>query len=240
MKKKQIIVLVIGVLVIIALFILFTSRDTQEPQGVLMEEPVDVVVDFYGQWTEEKMATSTDPYTSGLAESNFLSPALKEKIANARDEELDPVLCQTTTDIQIATRRAYVGETEVQILVTARDKSLTGQALYTLRKEGEGWYIDDIRCSAGEFGEDREFTFETEGFLIKGSTLESLDPELWYIIFEQDGRPGLSAPLLFGAESKCAGETCNQDQLTEKSKIFVQGQMTERGVEVVNLEVVEE
>jgi len=243
MKKQKSIILVGGLVLLAILIAVAVSMKEPAEQVVSTDAPVDVVVDFYRQWKEELKSPDTDPYASGLSKSLLLSPELRKKIKSAKGysgDELDPVLCQTTPDIEIATRRVYEQEDEVQILVTARDKTLTGQATVTLRKYNEGWYMDDIKCSPGEFGEDREFTFEQEGFLLKGSTLETLDPELWYLIFEEDGQPGHYAPLMFSAESKCLnkkgkGDVCVPDQFTDVTKISVQGQMTESGVEVVNI-----
>lgn len=246
MKKQKNIILIGSLILILILLFIFTRSNESSEQQVSVDEPVDIVSDFYTQWLIELKSSDTDPYKSGLSKSPILSPELRKKIKKAErhsENTIDPVLCQTSLDIDIATRRVYESEDEVQILVTARDKSLTAQSLMTVLKHNEGWFINDIQCRAGEFEEEREFTFEREGFLIKGSTLESLDPETWYIIFEENGQPGHDAPLIFSGESMCLdkkdkGDVCVPDTFTEVTKISVQGTMTEGGVEVKNMKFI--
>lgn len=242
MKKQKIVLLVGGLILIVVLsFILGGDKKSLEQQ-VSMGEPTDIVSDFYTQWITASKSEDTDPYKSGLSESSILSPELRGKIESIKkdsENNLDPVLCQTTSDIDIATRRIFEKEDEVQILVTAKDKTLTGQAVITLLKYKEGWFINDITCSPGEFAEDREFTFNREGFLLKGSVENSLNPDLWYIIFEENGEAGHSAPFIFSSESKCLdkkGEEfiCALYPFKDLAKVSIQGEMTERGIDVKN------
>lgn len=242
--KKEKIASIIGIIALIVLILIIVVATKKTPeQQISTDEPVDVAVDFYKKWLEELKSPDNDPYESGLSKSPILSPELRDKLKDARKQlegMPDPVLCQTTTEFQISTRRVYEGEEEAQILVTAKDPTLTGQSLFTLSKYNEGWFIKDIRCTPGEFGEEREFSFERESFLVKGSSLSSADPNLWYVIFEEDGQPTHNTPLLFSSESMCLdkkgkGEVCVPDQFTEGTKVFAQGNMTERGLEVKNI-----
>lgn len=242
MKNKKSIVLIVGVALFIVLAFVSLSKVKTE-QEVSTDAPVDVVFDFYHQWLDELNSPDDDPYRSGLSKSPILSPELRKKIKNAKGDEIDPVLCQSRHDIEISTRRVFEGEEEVQILVTAKDKSLTGQATITLLKYNEGWYINNIKCSPGEFGEEREFTFDNQGYLIKGSNLESFNPQTWYIVFEEDEEPGHSAPLIFSSESMCIDKkgnsgVCVPDQLEDVAKVYIKGQMTESGIDLKTLEFI--
>ncbi len=246
MKKQKIIVIVGGiVLIAVILSAIYFFSKKQKEQEVSKYEPVDVAVDFYKKWEGEVLAENTDPYKSGLQNTLILSPQLREKLKSTEGQPadaVDPVLCGKTADVKISTRRVFESENESQILVTSKDKEQTGQTMFKILKYKEGWYIDDITCSPGEFGEDKEFTFEREGFLVKGSNLESFDSALWYIVFEEDGQPGHYAPLVLGSKSVCVDKdgkenTCDTEKFSDLSKIFVRGQMTEGGVDVVKLEV---
>jgi len=243
--KNQKIITIIGILALIGLVLIIVAVTNRAPeQQISTHDPIDISVDFYKKWLEERKSPDTNPYESGLSKSLILSPELRDKLEGAREqseETPDPVLCQTTTDFKFNTRIVYAGETETQVLVTAKDKTLTGQSVFTLLKHKDGWFIKDIKCNPGEFGEEREFSFEREGSLVKGSSISSFNPDLWYIIFDEDGRPVHNAPLLFSAESMCLnengeGSVCVPDQFTEAMKVKVQGQMTEGGVEVKNLQ----
>jgi hypothetical protein len=62
-------------------------------------------------------------------------------------------------------------------------------------------------------------------------------------VYEEDGKMGNAAPLYFTAESTCAdaegnSETCDVSKFMETSKALIKGQMTESGVEVSQLELV--
>lgn len=247
-KKQQIISLVSGVVLVIVLILIGVFFLREPEQVVSTEEPVDVAVDFYKQWSEELVATTTNPYESGLSESPILSKELRNKLKDAKGQSADipdPVLCQTIFDSKFSTRKVFEGENEVQILITSKDKTQTGQAVYTVLKYKEGWFINDIKCSPGEFGEEREFTFDREGYLLKGSILESLEKEEWYLVFEEDGQPGHSAKLMFNGDSVCLNKgkdeaTCSLDKFPaqDATKVSVKGQMSEAGVEVKKLDFI--
>jgi len=248
MKKQRKKILIGGLILVLILVFISTHYAKPSKQQVSINEPVDIVSDFYTQWITELNSPDIDPYKSGLSKSPILSPELIEKIENIKinsEDGVDPVLCQNTSDMKISTRRVYEKEDEAQLLVTSKDKSLTGQAVVTLLKYNKGWYINDIKCSPGEFGEEREFTFERDGFILKGAVSESLNPGVWYIFFEENGELGHHAPLLFSSDSVCMNEkgdemSCDQSALVDYTKVSVQGGMTEWGVEVNNFVLIGE
>jgi hypothetical protein len=246
--------LIIGVIVLAAiavaagLFFTKTSLTSLLPlaggQVVSKSEPVDVVLDFYQPWLTALKTAGTDPYKAGLAQAPILSPELRTRLAASAGHAAtvpDPVLCQTTPPAQISARLVSKVKDQAQVLVVSTDKKQTAQAVITLTQLNGGWYINDIKCSLGEFGPQREFSFDTEGYLIK-SVKPPLDPKHWYLVFVEDGVPGHTAPLIFGTASMCTdvGGTkavCNPTKFIEPSKAHVQGQMTETGVKVQNLQL---
>ncbi len=255
MEHKKVVIrsLIVLVGIVLIVGILYTVFRTGEQidqnlynQEVAMTEPIDVVLDFYDPWLEAVQSTSTDPYTSGLAAKKILSEALRTRLmstAGHADTEIDPVLCQTTTPMQTTGRIVSEQEDTVRVLVMARDKTLTAQSVFTLKRHNNGWFIEDILCSPGEFGLPREFSFESEGHLLK-SVPPPFDPQYWHIVFEENGKLGHVAPLFFGTESSCVSidktdAVCVPEQFMEATKIHVYGQMTERGVEVTRLEFIE-
>lgn len=215
-------------------------------QAISTADVANTVLDFYDPWLAAVHATTTDPYQEGLADTPILSPELRERLAAVGRGEgaLDPVLCQTKVPEQISARPVYQNDTGAQVLVRSTEKGWPEQAVVTLVRHNDGWYIGDISCSAGETAPVREFSFEMEGYLLK-SVVPPLDPQYWHLVFEQNGQQGHVAPLFFGAESMCttaAGveSVCAPDQFIEPSKAFVRGQLTESGVEVKRLELKEE
>ena len=245
MKKTTI----IGVLVLIAIVLLavFFMRGSSEQQ-VSKLDATDTVVSFYDQWLVAAKQPDTEPNRSKLAKSPILGKTLKDRLVSElkkSDSNLDPVLCQSTVPESISTRTVFQETEKAQILVTSRDKNVTDQAVVSLTRLNDGWFISDIQCSGGEFAPEREFTFEGEGYLLKGSIPAPYDSKNWHLVFEEDGVPGHVVPLLFNSESQCTTldgnkAVCKLDQLTEAMKVFVQGQMTEYGVSVKQQKVVED
>jgi hypothetical protein len=202
---------------------------------------VDIVHDLYGPWLKAAQSTTTNPYQEGLGKSPFLSKELRERL-EVPQGGLDPVLCQTVIPAKISMRTVYEGADKTEILVTAKKPATsTEQAIFTLLPLDGGWYINSIRCSPGEFAPDSEFSFDREGQLMK-KVSPPLDPQYWHLVFEEDGQTGHYAPLFFSTGSMCHaldGSTavCNPDTFIEASKAHVQGQMTEKGVEVKRIEL---
>lgn len=238
-RKNLIILAVVVLIVIVGGVILIKNALAPAEQQVSMEEPVDVVLNFYDSWSTASRDADSDPYQQGLAEDPILSRELSDKLLDARDG-IDPVLCQTSVSGTTATRVSYEIDDEVQIVVFSRDEGHNRQSVVTLNKLNGGWYISDISCSDGEFGEEKEFSFEKDGYILKSSELGN---EI-YFIFAEDGVFGQAAPLLFGFESVCRstdGEenVCNPDSFGEKTGAIVRGQLTEAGVDVEEVEFVE-
>ena len=245
MRKIKIIGVVVVLVAIVGL-VWFSARSSAEQQ-VSKLDAVDTVGDFYDKWLKAaQLPTTADPSLATLAKSPILSKSLRARLVSAQKDSnttTDPVLCQTTVPEGISMRRVYMSEDEAQILVTSKDKNVTSQAFVTLNKYNDGWYINDIQCSLGEFAPEREFSFEKGGYLLKGSIPKPYNPKNWHLVFEDNGEPGHVVPLLFDSGSQCVGldggkSVCKPDQFTEATKVFVRGQMTERGANVKQLEFV--
>lgn len=242
MKKITIIGVVLAVLAAVAWFFVGGAGGQQ----VSKVDAIDTVKSFYDQWLVAVKDPNVVPDRTTLAKEPILSKTLREKIADAlkaSDENLDPVLCQTLVPESISIRSVYESEEGAQILVTSKDKTVTNQAIVTLARLNDGWYINDIQCSLGEFAPEREFTFENEGFILKGSIPAPYDSKNWHIVFEQNGVPGHVAPLFFDSSSQCTDmkgtkSVCKPEDFIEASKVLVRGQMTERGATVNQLEFI--
>lgn len=245
MNKTKIIVIVVALAVALGL-IWLVSRGSGVQQTSKLDA-IDTVGNFYEQWLKAaQKPTDADPDQKTLAKSPILSKMLRDRLVEAQktpNVTPDPVLCQTVTPENISTRRVYESADKAQILVTSRDKEVTDQATVTLTRLNDGWYIEDIECSLGEFAPDREFSFESEGYLLKGSIPPPYDSKNWHLVFEERGVKGHVVPIFFSSTSECTslgGEKalCRPEQFQEATKVFIQGQMTERGVEITFLNFV--
>ena len=171
MNKTKIIGAVL-VLIVIGGLVWFLSKGEGGPGGQQVSnlDVIDTVGNFYGQWlTAIKEPTTAEPNRVTLMKSPLLSKELKARLAkeSTLDASPDPVLCQTKTPENISTIRIFEETDKAQVLVISRDKKVTEQAIVTLAKLDNGWYIDKIECSAGEFAPEREFSFEKECNLLK-------------------------------------------------------------------------
>ncbi len=244
MKKTKVIIISAIILLVIALAVFFAFKNNFK-QEVSYEEPVDIVMGFYSPWLDAMQSTSTDPYIEGLVENPILSKKLRKELKDTQGQDINglyPVLCQETVPLRISTRRIYEEGDTAQILVMAKDDGLNGQSVVTLKKLNEGWYIDSINCSAGEFEpEQREFSFEREGVLIKETVSEPYNKEYWHLVYEENGAEGLLVPLYFNQETKCIPKrgdeyVCDPNQFKEESKVTIKAQLTEAGAEVKRVE----
>lgn len=258
MKNKKIIIgavlAVILIAIVIGLSLNGSNPSTQLKPGVESEEsvatqevstddPIDVVLDFYGEWLDALQSTTTDPYQLGIVNEPLLGQDLRAKLAEPLEAGVkDPVLCQDSVPTKLNSKQLYETPEEVQISVFSREQPMAGQAIVTVASLNEGWYIKDISCSR-EFDEPREFTFETEGNLLK-SVPPPYDSNFWHIVYAQNGTQGYAAPLFFSEESVCTDSNgtesvCDTSKFTEAEKVMVQGNMSESGVDVVQLNVVQ-
>lgn len=246
MNKQKILILsgAVGLLIISVVVGILWNKNLKERQVVSMEEPVDIVSDFYNEWLRTTQATSTNPYQEGLHQSPLLSEELRTRLQDMQESQdpIDPVLCQSIIPEKIAMRIVSQNENETEILVTARKSvsTSTQQAIVKVLKLYGGWYIDSITCSPGEFPPEREFTFAREGDLLK-SVPAPYNPDYWHIVFEENGKPGHAAPLLFDAQSMChqtGGDKalCDPNTFQETAKVYLQGEMTEAGIKVKFIE----
>jgi len=242
MKK----IIIIGVVIVIAIFAFIFIGGSNEQQ-VSKLDTTDTVVDFYDKWLKAvQLPTTANPSLATLAKSPILSKSLRDRLISTRKDAnttIDPVLCQTVVPEEVSTRTVFENANEAQILVMSRDKKVTEQAIFTLMKYNDGWYINDIQCSLGEFAPEREFSFEKEGYLLKGSIPKPYDPKNWHLVFEDNGENGHVVPLFFDSKSQCTSldgskSVCKPDQFTEATKVSVHAQMTERGANVKQLEFV--
>ncbi|MCR4260847.1 MAG: YbjP/YqhG family protein [Candidatus Colwellbacteria bacterium] len=231
------------VIVVIGSLLLGNFISSESRQEVSTADPVDIVLDFYESWLSAAQATDTDPYQLGLAKEPLLSKTLRERLLGAGEvsqDELDPVLCQTRVPSGISARPVYEKTDKAQVLVMSREQGALEQAIVTLTRNNDGWYIDDILCSPGEFPPDREFSFQKEGFLLK-SVEPPLDSRYWHLVFEENNEQGHVVPLFFDIESVCINldgqeSACFPEQFTEPLKALVSGEMNELGVLVKRLE----
>ncbi len=245
MKNTKIIGVVIVLVAVVGLVWFFNKGPAQQQVSKL--DVTDTVGDFYGNWLKAvREPVNTKPNQKDLANSPILSPTLRDRLKKTLNQPgttLDPVLCQTVIPEKISTRTVYENTDKAQILITSGDKKVTEQALITLIKYKDGWFIDDIKCSPGEVGPEREFSFESVGFLLKGSMPPPYNSKNWHLIYEENGQTGNVIPIFFDSKSQCIGldgskSVCKPDQFTEAAKVSVHGQMTESGISVTRQQLV--
>lgn len=248
MNIKKGSLIIVGALILIFLGLLVKNFITQKvQQQVATGEPLDVVSDFYLPWLDAVQSTSTDPYTEGMSENPILGKELRAHIKDSKPQkegDIDPVLCQTVIPEKIATRAVYQSDEKAQFVITGRKTESTLQSVVTLNQYNGGWYIDQIECTLGEVPPEREFTFERKGSLIKDSIMKPFDSQYWHLVFEENDEQGHVAPLFFSPESMCLSKdgntsVCDTSQFKEAMHIFVQGEMSERGVDVKKAEITE-
>ncbi|MES2213867.1 MAG: hypothetical protein V4465_00535 [Patescibacteria group bacterium] len=243
MKK---IIIIAGVIVLAGVGFWLFGNSGPKGQQVSKLEPSDVVKGFYDQWLAAATQPSVKPNRESLAKTPILSPELRDRLVQAVGAPAtspDPVLCQVATPPGFATRKVFVNADKAEILVTSTDKKVSEEALVSLNKLNEGWYINDIKCLAGEFAPEKEFTFEGVGYLLKDSIPAPYNKKNWHLIFEENGTIGNVVPILFDSKSQCTSldeqkSVCAPSKLIETTKVSVHGQMTELGVMVNKMEFV--
>ncbi len=256
MTSKYKILIVGGVVAILLIGgilynLLFVSKKTTDPvlaeQATSTDEPIDIALDFYASWLDAVKSTSTNPYQSNLDTNPLLSKNLSAALTRAKDRptsEKDPVICQTVIPDRVGGKVLVSLADTTQVIVKSRDKLVTDQTIITLNRLNDGWFIDNISCSSGEVAPITEFSFDKEGFLLK-SVPPPLDPNFWYIIFEENNQQGHHVPLNFTSESTCieidgTSAPCDTSKFYDAQKVHVYGEMSESGATVKRLESIKE
>jgi hypothetical protein len=255
-RKQLYIFIIIGVIIIVgALLWLFRSpgETNLASEDIQMRgipgESIDVALDFFEAWSEARLSTTTDPYQAQLVERQEVGVSLKKKLLESetqfRETSFDPVLCQNEVPGKFRAKSVYENEQGAQILIMPKEKEGGIQSIVTISKHDGLTEIVDISCSAGEQAlVQGEYHFDTVGFLLKQSVQPPLDPQYWHLVFAQGGVLGYTVPLFFSEISMCAidgvEQSCNDGLLMETMKVQIQGSMTEAGVEVSRLTLVNE
>lgn len=248
MRNKILLVVILVALVALGGWY-FGQNDSNNPSDGTATAPdtdvMEVVLDFYNPWLESLQGTTTDPWQDELWQNPVLADNVRAMIQTPPDTpgaSVDPVLCQTTVPERIGTKVIYEQATSAEVAVLARtgaERSVE-QAAVTLEAVDGQWQITAINCGSGESAPEREFTFEQEGYLLKDSLPDTMDRQYWHLVYEQRGQPGHTVPLFFDTGSVCIDLDgneipCEPNTLQEASRVFVQGQMLEAGLEVDRL-----
>ncbi len=244
------VVLVAVAVVIIGLIVWFSSGG----KGLLTErwtgvagEPINITLEFYEAWLEARKVGTDEPFTRGLTQYEQIGPELREKLAafegQITDESEDPVLCQAVLPSGLRTRPVFIQDEAAQILVTSTTRGQAGQALVSLAAKNGLWRITDISCGNAETGPQGEFSFDKSGFLLK-QVPAPLDSNYWHLVFQEAGVLGHAVPLFISNDSVCVrqdGSTsgCDDNILKETIPARVMGEMSESGVQVKRIELVD-
>jgi hypothetical protein len=248
--KKPIVIFIAGALLILILVLIFLSKkDTAGPEEIrgVPGDPTDITMDFFSAWYGARNSSTSDPYTEGLATSTVLSLELSNRLLAAetdfKENGIDPVLCQSTIPGKLRSKSVFETEDKAQIMILPKDNQSTKFPVVTLLAKDGLWQITDILCSDGEQDPNQgEFSFDKEGQLLKDSLKPPLDNQYWHLVFEESGTFGYTAPLFLSENSVCklsdgSEETCRGDMFSETQKVYVQGDMTEAGVDVKRIEI---
>lgn len=99
---------------------------------------------------------------------------------------------------------------------------------------GDGmWKVDRISIP------DQAERFEAVGNLVRNNP--GMDPDVWHLVYEESGAPGLIVKLQFTQASICArgveNDICNYDMFEQGQRVHVSGErVTESAINVVRLE----
>ncbi len=230
----------ISLVLLAAAFWLDSFQSTKTKREKPIDDPLDVVLDYYNAWLTESKSGNKPTPESALVNNPILSTIAREKVVKSltRKDALDPVICQTTLPDEVAAKVVHELPNKQQTMVYSRfaSTSATGLALVELELIGRTWVIADITCSSGDTLEEREFTFEQSGHLLK-NVPAPLDANFWHLVFEENGTPGHNAQLHFDTNSRCTLDgteqnPCDTTKFIETARAVVQGEMTESGVNV--------
>lgn len=121
------------------------------------------------------------------------------------------------------------------ILVVGLNYSGSGRVLRNVHlvvENGE-WKVDRISTTA------ERMLFDQTGNLIRNNP--GLEPDVWYLSYEQVGQPGLTVMLQFEPSSVCAegdvNSTCDPDALEQGQRVHILGEWVDvEAVRVIRLE----
>lgn len=247
-KNSKIVLGILAFIIIIGGIIVFQKKDTllhsdsdNDGRGVA-GDPIDIAVDFYSTWRNAKLSTSTDPFKEGIVDSPSLSKKVSDKINDAKedyfDNHKDPVLCTDTVPKTLRTREIYKTDSKASVMLLPEVGKSSEVSVMILTFANGLWKISDIGCTNGEEApQSGEFSFDTEGRLLRSSLKSPFDASRWHIIYAENGSEGHIAPLFLSASSTCIfddgkTETCTADSFQEAMHVHVKGNMTEEGVHV--------
>lgn len=241
---------VAGVLLVIAIVWFLRSDGTGlfgEKWTGVEGEPINIALDFYEDWLEARNAGDNEPFTRELLAYQQIGPDLRERLQGFEGQlavgQEDPVLCMTELPEGLRTMPVYVEEESAQFLVRGLDRTQVGQAVVTMAAKNGLWQITEISCGGSETAPEGEFSFDRSGFLLK-QVPAPLNSEYWHLVYEEDGVLGHAVPLYIDAESVCvqkdgAEVTCDDSVLKETTPARVLGQLSETGVTVKRIELIE-
>ena len=251
MRNK--IIAITGLALLLIIFLWFNLFKTEPASEVITEpvstipaeDPMDVTVDFYNNWLDASLSTTTNPKDSGLRENPVLSAEVRKYINDTDTtplaNNLEPVLCQPTLPERIGGKTIYKQDmaAQVQILARGGETKSPYQALVDLKAIEGKWQISQISCTQGETAPVREFNFEQEGYLLK-SVPPPLDSKYWHLVYEIRGEKGHTVPLFIDDKTICISldkseSICNPNSFIEPALVFVQADMLESGAVVKKL-----
>jgi hypothetical protein len=226
------------------------SKKEDVSSKVPTDDVIDVTLDFYESWLNAVQSTTTDPYQTGLSTDDLLDDSVRMYIADAQRNgavlERDPVFCLSFVPDKFRAKTIFTNDTssEVQVLGRGGAEKSPEYALVGLTAVNGMWQISSITCVSGESAPEREFAFDKEGFLLKGVP-PKLNPDFWYLVFEENGKAGHVAPLAFDTSSICISpegneSVCDPTQFINPSKAHVKGGMTEAGAVVKRIQLLGE
>jgi hypothetical protein len=210
-------------------------------------EPVDVALGFYEGWLEARRVGDNEPFTRGILSYEQVGDDLRERLSafdgKLTSDQEDPVLCQVQLPEGLRTVPVYKQDEAAQFLVRSTTKGQTGQSIVTLVAKDGLWQITDITCGNGEMGPQGEFSFDKTGFLLK-QVPAPLDSNYWHLVFEEAGVLGHAVPLFIDGGTVCVNKdgteaACDDNLLKETIPARVKGEMSESGVAVKRIELVE-
>lgn len=246
------IALVVGIVAVIGIIVWQVMGGGEglfsEPWTGMEGTSIDVTLDFYESWLSERNREGGDPYAAGLLDYPQVSKGVREHLATfegrLQEEGMkDPVLCQTELPGGLRTIPVYQQDESAQVMVRSSSKEHTGQAVVTLAAKNGLWQITEINCDSGETGPQGEFSFDKSGFLLK-QVPAPLDSNYWHLVFQEAGVLGHAVPLYIEETTVCAQVdgnevACDDNFLKETIPARVKGELTETGVNVVRIELVD-